>query len=98
MNSNPSFPAYPSGHSTFGAAAAEALSYIYGYDYAMTDLSHNGRTEFLGMPRSFSTFYEMAEENAYSRLPLGVHFRMDAEEGVRLGYQVGRKVNDMPFK
>lgn len=98
LNSNPSFPAYPSGHATFGAAAAEALSHIYGYDYPLTDMSHNGRTEFLGMPRDFSTFYEMAEENAYSRIPLGVHFRMDAEEGVRLGYQVGRKVNDMPFK
>lgn len=98
LDSNPSFPAYPSGHSTFGAAAAETLSHIFGYDYAMTDMSHDGRTEFLGMPRSFSTFYEMAEENAYSRIPLGVHFRMDAEEGVRLGFQVGRKVNDMPFK
>ena len=98
LNSNPSFPSYPSGHATFGAAAAESLSHIFGYDYAMTDLSHDGRTEFLGMPRSFSTFYQMAEENAYSRIPLGVHFRMDSEEGVRLGFQVGRKVNDMPFK
>ena len=97
-DSNPSFPAYPSGHSVFGAAAAEILSHIFGYDYGMTDLSHDGRTDFYGMPRQFSTFYEMAEENAYSRIPLGVHFRMDAEEGVRLGYQVGRKVNDMPFR
>jgi hypothetical protein len=94
----PSFPAYPSGHSTFGAAAAEVLSHIFGYDYAMTDLTHESRTEFYGMPRTFSSFYEMAEENAYSRVPLGVHFRMDAEEGVRHGYQIGRRVNEMPFK
>lgn len=98
FDSNPSFPAYPSGHSVFGAAAAESLSHIFGYDYSMTDRSHDGRTDFLGMPRTFDTFYEMAEENAYSRIPLGVHFRMDAEEGVRLGFQIGRKVNDMPFK
>lgn len=96
--STPPFPAYPSGHSTFGAAAAEVLSHIFGYDYSMTDRSHESRTEFYGMPRSFASFYEMAEENAYSRIPLGVHFRMDAEEGVRHGYQIGRKVNEMPFK
>ncbi|MCC6724684.1 MAG: vanadium-dependent haloperoxidase [Saprospiraceae bacterium] len=94
----PSFPAYPSGHATFGAAAAEVLTDIFGYNYAMTDRTHEGRTDFLGMPRSFSNFYEMAEENAYSRIPLGVHYRMDAEEGVRMGYDIGRKVNGMPFK
>lgn len=94
----PSFPAYPSGHSTFGAAAAEALSDIFGYNYDMTDRTHQNRSDFFGMPRTFSSFYEMAEENAYSRIPLGVHFRMDSEEGVRLGYEIGRKVNAMPFK
>ncbi len=97
-DTNPSFPAYPSGHSTFGAAAAEVLSHIYGYNYSMTDRTHVKRNDFYGMARSYDTFYEMAEENAYSRIPLGVHFRMDSEEGVRLGYQVGRKVNGMPFK
>lgn len=97
-DTNPSFPAYPSGHSTFGAAAAEVLSHIFGYNYAMTDRTHEIRNDFYGMPRSFATFYEMAEENAYSRIPLGVHYRMDAEEGVRMGYQIGRAVNEMPFK
>ena len=95
---SPSYPAYPSGHAAFGAAAAEALSHVFGYDYALTDASHDGRTEFLGMPRSFDTFYQMAEENASSRIDLGVDFRMDIEEGLRLGYQVGRKINQMPFK
>ena len=27
----------------------------------------------------------MAEENAYSRIPLGVHIRLDCTEGLRLG-------------
>ena len=40
----------------------------------------------------------MSEENAYSRIYLGVHFRMDCSEGVRMGYQVGRRVNAMQFK
>jgi hypothetical protein len=94
----PSFPAYPSGHSTMGAAGAEALASIFGYDYAMTDYCHNNRTEFEGTPRTFSSFLEMAEENAWSRVPLGVHFRMDCTEGVRFGLAIGRKVNNLPWK
>ncbi|MFM2269958.1 MAG: hypothetical protein RL757_3399 [Bacteroidota bacterium] len=98
LGSTPSFPAYPSGHSVFGAAAAEALSSVFGYSYSFTDRCHQERTDFNGRPRAFASFYEAANENAYSRLPLGVHFRMDAEEGVRLGYQVGRRVNELPIK
>ena len=48
--------------------------------------------------RSFSSFYDMAIENAYSRIWLGVHWRMDCDEGVRMGYLCGRRVNSLPFK
>jgi hypothetical protein len=34
----------------------------------------------------------MAEENAYSRIPLGVHIRMDCDEGLRLGHAVAENV------
>jgi membrane-associated phospholipid phosphatase len=94
----PSFPAYPSGHSTMGAAGAEALASIFGYNYAMTDRCHESRTEFEGKPRSFTSFLEMAQENAWSRVPLGVHYRMDCEEGVRYGIEIGRKVNNLPWE
>jgi membrane-associated phospholipid phosphatase len=94
----PPFPAYPSGHSTFGGAAAAALTDIYGKNYAMTDNCHLGRTEFIGKPRSFKSFDEMAYENAYSRIPLGVHFRMDCEEGLRMGYVAGTAVNKLAWK
>jgi len=94
---SPAFPAYPSGHSTMGAAGAEALSSIFGYNYAMTDRCHENRSDFEGRPRTFGSFYEMAEENAWSRVPLGVHFRMDSEQGVNLGYRVARKVNKLPW-
>jgi membrane-associated phospholipid phosphatase len=94
----PSFPAYPSGHSTMGAAGAEALSSIFGYSYGMTDNCHKGRVDFEGAPRTFTSFHEMALENAWSRVPLGVHYRMDCEEGVRYGQEIGRKVNNLPWK
>ena len=81
-----------------GAAGAEALGYIFGYNYSMTDNCHKNRSEFVGIPRSFSSFYEMGLENAWSRVPLGVHYRMDAEEGVRYGTEIGRAVNRLPWK
>ncbi len=94
----PPFPAYPSGHSTMGAAAAEALASVFGYAYSMTDRCHENRTEFEGKPRSFGSLYEMALENAWSRVLLGVHWRMDCDEGVRFGTVIGREVNKLPWK
>ncbi len=94
----PAFPTYPSGHGTFGAAAAEVLTTEFGNDFLLTDKCHQNRTEFIGTPRTFHNFYEMAQENAYSRIPIGVHFRMDAESALDLGYQVGRRVNQLPWK
>ncbi|MBI1226436.1 MAG: phosphatase PAP2 family protein [Bacteroidetes bacterium] len=94
----PSFPTYPSGHSTMGGAAAEVLTNVFGNHFGMLDRSHEGRTEFQGTPRFFNNFYEMAQENALSRIPLGVHFRMDCEVGVDLGYLCGRRVNNLPWK
>lgn len=95
---SPSFPAYPSGHSTMGAAGAEILGHIFGYGYRMTDNCHANRVEFEGRPRTFNSFYEMALENAWSRVPLGVHFRMDCEEGVRFGTEIGRAAHRLPWK
>jgi len=96
---SPNFPAYPSGHSTMGGAAAEVLTDIFGNYYPMTDRCHEGRQDFEGSaPRHFNSFYEMANENAISRIPLGVHFRMDCDQGENLGIRVGRKVNQFSWK
>ncbi|MEZ4909696.1 MAG: vanadium-dependent haloperoxidase [Saprospiraceae bacterium] len=94
----PAFPSYPSGHATFSASAAEVLSDIFGYAYSMTDNCHKDRTEFIGTPRSFNNLYEMAEENAYSRVPLGVHFDFDSVEGRQYGQRIGQVVNKLPWK
>jgi hypothetical protein len=91
---NPTFPSYPSGHSTFASAAAGVFIHHFGDATDFTDRSHEGRTEFLGNPRTYSTFSAMAEENAFSRLPLGVHLRIDCSEGLRLGYEISDAVNN----
>lgn len=94
----PNFPSYPSGHATFAAAAAEVLTDIFGENYSFTDRSHEGRTEFRGMPRSFNSFDEMSIENAYSRVPLGVHFLADSKAGTLMGGHIGKAISDLPWK
>jgi len=91
---NPSFPGYPSGHSTFASAAAGVFIDQFGDSVNFTDRTHEGRTEFRGTPRQFSTLSDMAEENAFSRVPFGVHIRMDCTEGLRLGYEISDAVNN----
>ena len=94
---NPPFPGYPSGHATFGAAAAGVFNSVYGKNTGFTDNCHKNRTEFIGTPRTFRNFDAAAEENAFSRLPLGVHVRQDATEGLRLGYLAAQRVNALPW-
>ncbi len=100
----PAFPAYPSGHSGFGGAGSKILSSFFEFTpdhpgtYAFTDLCHKDRIEFIGTPRSFASFKELGDEDAYSRIPLGVHFRMDCDEGVRLGELAAQRVLELPWR
>jgi hypothetical protein len=94
---SPEFPAYPSGHSGFGGAGSAILAHHFGAR-SFVDVSHQGRNEFIGQPRTFNSFIESGVENAYSRLPLGVHFRMDCDEGLRLGYLAALRVIEMPWR
>jgi len=92
---NPSFPGYPSGHSTFASAAAGLFIDAFGNTTSFTDRTHEGRTEFQSAPRSFTSFTDLAQENAFSRVPLGVHMSMDCAEGLRLGYEISDAVNNL---
>jgi PAP2 superfamily len=96
----PPFPAYPSGHSGFGGAMDVIYSAFFGNNgvYTMTDNCHAERTEFPGMPRTYTSFKQMGEENAFSRIPLGVHFRMDCVEGLRMGREVSNNVLALPWE
>jgi membrane-associated phospholipid phosphatase len=93
----PEFPSYPSGHSGFGSSASAIMAEIFGNIHPYTDNCHQNRTEFLGAPRSYNTILEAGLENAYSRIPLGVHFRMDCDEGIRLGYLAAARVTALPW-
>lgn len=95
---SPEFPAYPSGHSGFGGSAALIFTDIFGTNYQFVDNCHKDRFEFLGMPRAYNSFLEAGMENAYSRIPLGVHYRMDCDEGLRLGYLAATRVLQLDWK
>lgn len=95
---NPSFPGYPSGHSCFASAAGGVFINFFGDNTNFTDKSHEGRIEFQGAPRSFDSFRKMARENAFSRIPLGVHINMDCAEGLRLGYEISDAVNELELE
>src|SRR5262249_34768826 len=60
-NSTPPFPAYVSGHATFGGAVFEVLKNFYGTDQMNFTI---GSDELPGVMRSFTSFSQAAAENA----------------------------------
>jgi hypothetical protein len=85
----PPFPEYTSGHSVASASAAVVLTAMLGDNFAFDD-----DTEVIfGLPvRSFTSFYQAAEEAAISRLYGGIHFRDAIEDGVAEGKAVGHHI------
>jgi hypothetical protein len=91
----PPFPAYTSGHSNDVGSASTILTDLFGDGFAITDHTNDDRGF---APRSFSSFFEAANESAISRLYAGIHYRFDIERGVEQGRCVGRAVNALVFR
>jgi len=91
--STPPFPEYTSGHSIQSGALAEIMTDLFGEDYTFTDHTHENRTDIFGAPRTYGSFYEMAEEAAISRLYGGIHYQESISLGLEQGYQIGKNVN-----
>ncbi len=91
----PPFPAYVSGHATFGAAHAGVMAEFFHTDN-ITFTVDSEDPYYHGLPshppRTFHSFSEAAIENGLSRVYLGVHFRMDAEDGNAAGFALGHSV------
>lgn len=94
---NPPFPEYSSGHSTQSAAAAKVLASVFGENYKFTDSTHLDLDLGLGS-RSYSSFYEAAEEAGLSRIYGGIHYQFGNLDGRKQGYEVADFVIDLPFK
>jgi hypothetical protein len=105
-NFTPPFPAYPSGHATFGGALFETLRRFYGTDdIPFTFVSDEWNGETLDnegnvrplRPRSFAALSEAEEENGQSRIYLGIHWSFDKTEGIAQGRAVAGYVVDHIF-
>jgi hypothetical protein len=85
-NMTPPFPAYTSGHSTFGAAAFKVLANFYGSDRMHFVVQSD---ELPGVTRTFDRFSDASAENGISRIYLGVHWSFDNVEGKKAGGAIG---------
>ena len=105
-NFTPPFPAYTSGHATFGGATFQTLRRFYGTDnisFTMVSDELNGLTlDNLGnprplLPRTFANLSAAEEENGQSRIYLGIHWVFDKTAGITQGNGVGNWVFDHMF-
>ena len=92
----PPFPAYPSGHATFGAALFQTLAASFGNNTRFTFVSdeYNGTgVDPKGDPRPlvpvrYRTLLAAQQENGRSRVYNGVHWEPDDTEGQALGTNI----------
>lgn len=87
----PPFPEYTCGHSTCSSAAAEALTSVFGDNFAYTDTTE---LEFGIKSRSYASFRAAAEENNWARFYGGIHFH----QSCIVSTEYGRKVGDLVVK
>ncbi len=100
-NFTPPFPAYPSGHATFGGALFQMFRNIRGTDnvpftfvsdeFNGVTRDNNGNVRPL-VPRSFNTLSQAEEENGQSRIYLGIHWSFDKTAGITQGRQIANYV------
>jgi hypothetical protein len=103
-NLTPPFPAYPSGHATFGGALFEIMRLYWGLPEAGVPFTfvsdeYNGVNRGPGdaqprplVRRPFKGFDEAELENAQSRIWLGIHWQFDADAGIQQGRLIARDV------
>lgn len=82
----PPFPEYTCGHSTVSSANAEALTSVFGDNFAYTDTTE---LEFGIKSRSFKSFRDAAEENNWARFYGGIHFHSSCIVSTEYGKKVG---------
>jgi membrane-associated phospholipid phosphatase len=104
-NFTPPFPSYTSGHATIGGSLFEILRQFWSDNTPFMFVSDefNGLNKDVNgnvMPlwiRHFQSFHEAEQENAQSRIYLGIHWQFDADMGIQQGNQVADYVFQNAF-
>lgn len=101
-NITPGFPAYPSGHATFGAAALDIVRHFYNGndDIAFEFVSDELNGKSVDVDGSVRTYHKRAfhrlsdaiAENGRSRVYLGVHWQFDSDVGIANGKQIAEYI------
>ncbi len=86
----PPFPEYTSGHSVVSGAVAKVLTSFFGDNVSFVDDTHGNQPGLRN--RSFNSFYDAADEAAWSRMYGGIHFTSGIVNGVEQGILVGQEV------
>jgi len=87
----PPFPEYTCGHCYISASSAEALTSVFGDNFAYTDTTE---TEF-GIPaRHYTSFRQAADEVKDSRFYGGIHFRYSTITSHKMGEKIGSFIVD----
>jgi hypothetical protein len=99
----PPFPGYSSGHATQSAATATVLTALYGDTFAFIDSSHVARgtdtaRKVAFKARHFKSFWQAAEESAYSRFLGGIHTKQDNQAGLAEGKKIGENINALQWR
>jgi hypothetical protein len=87
-------PDHDSGHAVQGGVAAEILKQMFGTDQiaftacSTTVAAGNMCADPTPILRSYASFSQAADENAVSRIYVGIHFRRAVEEGVEHGRKI----------
>ena len=90
---SPAFPAYVSGHATFGATHSGIMRNFFGTDNITFELDTDDPS-VEGVKRTFNSFSSAALENGRSRVYLGVHYQWDADAAYISGTELADYVFD----
>ncbi len=103
-NLTPPFPSFPSGHAVFGGAVFQTFREYWktnGHKEQFSFMSdeYNGHNYPPGgsnprprIKKTFANFADAENENARSRIYLGIHWQFDADVGVEQGHEVATYV------
>jgi hypothetical protein len=75
----PPYPSYPGNMAGLGACAAEALANGVGADEFAISATWVGTPPNANVTRQYSSFWQLAQEEADSRIYGGIHYRFDNE-------------------